>query len=206
MDSNQSLMGRKVFESSRVKAGILAVIVLASPLLASRPGQAELSPISPYAAQQNSPIRGLSAQEVEDLRQGRGAGFARMAELNQYPGPRHVLDLKQQLGLSTAQAVQIEAVFDQMQAESRQLGQEILQRESRLSAAFSRQTLSAAELQRQTSELGALYGKLRAAHLQAHLQITPLLSAEQIAQYNRLRGYSQPSDLPGRSEHSHPGS
>lgn len=36
---------------------------------------------------------------------------------------------------------------------------------------------------------GLSYGELRKTHLQAHLQINPLLSAEQIKKYNQIRGY-----------------
>jgi copper chaperone CopZ len=35
--------------------------------------------------QLNSPVRGVSPQEVDDLQNGRGASYARMAELNSYP-------------------------------------------------------------------------------------------------------------------------
>jgi len=38
-------------------------------------------------------------------------------------------------------------------------------------------------------ELALLYGELRKTHLQAHLQINPLLSTEQIKKYNQIRGY-----------------
>lgn len=41
----------------------------------------------PYANQPESPIRGLSPQEVDDLLNGRGAGYARMAELKAIQAP-----------------------------------------------------------------------------------------------------------------------
>jgi hypothetical protein len=159
--------------------------------------------LSPYIAQLNSPVRGLSPQEVDDLLNGRGAGYARTAELNNYPGPRHVLDMQQELNLSAEQIMQIEAVFRQMQAEAQQLGQEIVERETQFSQGFAHQTITEAELQAQTGELAQLYGHLRATHLQAHLQITPLLSAQQIARYNTLRGYTDaPEQLtPGTHQH-----
>jgi hypothetical protein len=40
-------------------------------------------------------IRGLTEEEISALQQGLGMGRARAAELNGYPGPRHVLDLAQ---------------------------------------------------------------------------------------------------------------
>lgn len=158
---------------------------------------------SPYVAQLDSSIRGLSPQEVDDLLNGRGAGYARTAELNSYPGPRHVLDLKQNLHLTTEQTEQIEAVFTQMQTEAKQVGQEILQHETQFSSDFANRSISQDEIKEQTEALGQLYGQLRAVHLQAHLQITPLLSAEQLTQYNALRGYNPSSDQIPASQHHH---
>ena len=46
-----------------------------------------------YAGLQDREIKALSSQQIGDLREGRGMGMALAAELNNYPGPRHVLDL-----------------------------------------------------------------------------------------------------------------
>ena len=144
---------------------------------------------SPYVAQLDSPVRGLSAQEVDDLRAGRGMGFARMAELNNYPGPRHVLDLQEELKLSAEQQASIEAIFSAMHTEAQALGEQILTREEQLGAAFVGGVVDEATLQQHVMTLAELYGQLRVAHLRAHLQVTPLLTPEQITAYNELRGY-----------------
>jgi len=180
---------------------ILAVIVgVVLGILWSSQTQTERSP---YIAQLDSSIRGLSPQEIDDLLNGRGAGYARMAELNSYPGPRHVLDLRQDLHLTVEQTEQIEAAFVQMQAEAKQVGHKILQHEAQFSTDFASRTISEDDIRRQTEALGQLYGRLRAVHLQAHLQITPLLSAEQLAQYNTLRGYSTPLEQSPSDHHQH---
>ena len=114
-----------------------------------------------------------------------------MAELNSYPGPRHVLDLRSQLNLSATQIEEIQKVFNQMQSEAKSLGRTIIAKEQELSEAFATEKITDARLQDKTNELAQLYGKLRSTHLQAHLQITPLLSTEQIRKYDRIRGYEQ---------------
>ena len=149
---------------------------------------------SPYVAQMDSPVRGLSAQEVDDLRAGHGMGFARMAELNNYPGPRHVLDLQQALKLSATQAAAIQEIFNTMQMQAQTLGEHILTQEEQLSAAFAGAAIDEATLQQQVMTLAELYGQLRMTHLRAHLQVTPLLTAEQITVYNQLRGYASGGD------------
>ena len=175
--------------------GIACTLLLTtSSALAQHDHNAPSDP-SPYVDQRDSLVRGLSSQEVDDLLKGRGAGYARMAELNSYPGPRHVLDLKQELALSPQQEQEIQAVFKQMRLKAQRLGQTIVDREQEFSNAFAEQMISASELEQQTQELAKLYGELRQTHLQAHLQLTPLLSAEQIEKYNRFRGYTQTGSL-----------
>jgi len=144
---------------------------------------------SPYVSQLDSPVRGLSSEEVDNLLNGKGAGYARMAELNSYPGLRHVLDLSSELNLSARQTKEIEVAFKQMQSQAQSLGKTIVSKERELSDAFASGKITNTKLEKQTSELGQLYGELRKTHLQAHLNINPLLSAEQIKKYNQLRGY-----------------
>ena len=57
---------------------------------------------SPYAGEQTREIKALSGSDIANLRNGRGMGLARPAELNRYPGPRHVLDTAE-LALTPAQ-------------------------------------------------------------------------------------------------------
>jgi hypothetical protein len=114
-----------------------------------------------------------------------------MAELNNFPGPRHVLDLHEQLQLSPTQSQQLEAAFRAMDSEAKQVGHAIVQHERDLSATFANGTITTDTLQHKTDALATLYGRLRAVHLQAHLAITPLLSEEQITLYNTLRGYTE---------------
>ncbi|HIK14356.1 MAG TPA: Spy/CpxP family protein refolding chaperone [Leptolyngbyaceae cyanobacterium M33_DOE_097] len=145
---------------------------------------------SPYVSELDSPVRGLTAQAVDDLLNGRGAGYAMTAELNSYPGPRHVLDLRQELALSPEQIQRIEAIFQQMNEEAERVGQAIVEREEEFSNAFASGTITEAEIEAQTQELALLYGAYRAIHLQPHFKIKHLLSPEQVARYDQLRGYS----------------
>jgi hypothetical protein len=144
---------------------------------------------SPYAAIADSPVRGLTAQEIDDLLEGRGAGYARTAELNGYPGPRHVLELGVQLELRADQRAAAERVFGAMQADARRVGADIVARERALSAAFQSRRVSAAELRARVDTLATLYGRLRAVHLAAHLEMTAVLTPAQVRRYDALRGY-----------------
>jgi hypothetical protein len=60
---------------------------------------------------QTRPIKALSEQQVADLQAGRGMGLALPAELNGYPGPAHVLELADKLGLSADQRASVHPSF-----------------------------------------------------------------------------------------------
>lgn len=157
---------------------------------------------SPYAMQTESSVRGLSAQEVDDLLHGRGMGLARAAELSGYPGPRHVLDLAAELDLMPAQRTAAEAIFGRMQEAAKALGAEIVEHEKQLGKAFSERSVDAASMNQHVAHIATLQGKLRAVHLQAHLDLTTQLDHPQIAKYNELRGYDF-SAPPSQAGHSH---
>jgi len=145
---------------------------------------------SPYAGEEQRALKALSSQEIQALEAGDGMGLAKAAELNRYPGPRHVLDLADALGLSDAQRASVQDSFDRMHAAALRLGAELVALEQELDDGFARATIDAVALARLTSEIGALQGRLRAVHLRAHLETRALLTPAQIDAYDRHRGYS----------------
>jgi len=64
-----------------------------------------------YRGQQDRAIKALSADEVAGYLQGKGLGLAKAAELNQYPGPSHVLALASELELTETQKDQTRKIF-----------------------------------------------------------------------------------------------
>lgn len=146
---------------------------------------------TPYAGQETRPIKSLSAEDVQAYLAGSGLGLAKAAELNHYPGPRHVLDLGEQLELTPEQRAGTQAAFQRMQARARELGAQIVKEETALDEAFAQGAIGAAQLDERLAGLGALQARLRATHLQAHLETRALLSPDQVARYDELRGYAQ---------------
>ena len=144
---------------------------------------------SPYAGQQAREIKALSADEVRDLQNGAGMGFAKTAELNRYPGPLHVLENTKGLGLSDAQQVQVSGVLTRHKERARALGERVVALERELDELFAKKKATPAEVDRMTAALGEANGKLRAEHLKAHLETTALLTPEQVERYVKARGY-----------------
>ena len=173
---------------------MVATVLLAGTAAADAP--------SPYAGWQGRDIKALSLEQIADLKAGRGMGLALAAELNGYPGPRHVLDLGDELALTGEQRTAFEALFREMQAEAQRLGAAILTEEAELDRAFRSGRADDASLRDRLARLGALQGELRHAHLRAHLTARELLSAAQVARYNALRGYrAEHGGAPVHREH-----
>src|SRR4030065_1872841 len=70
---------------------LLSALGIASFVYATQPAR------SPYAGQETRGIKSLSDREVQEYLAGRGMGLAKAAELNNYPGPAHVLELSDRL-------------------------------------------------------------------------------------------------------------
>lgn len=150
--------------------------------------------VSPYTGWQTREIKAMSAERIDALRAGEGAGYALSAELNGYPGPRHVLDLADELALTPDQRQATERLFARMQAEAIPLGEALIEKERSLEALFRDGRAEYLSIAALTAEIGASEGRLRATHLKYHVDMTNLLSADQQATYNRLRGYGAAPD------------
>ena len=131
----------------------------------------------------------LSAQESDDYREGRGMGLSKSAELNGYPGPAHVLELADQLGLTAEQRAKTEALLASMRADARAFGGRLIRREVELDALFQSKMADAGAVDAIVDEIAALRGAIRRTHLRAHLLETSFLDPRQIDSYGKLRGY-----------------
>jgi Spy/CpxP family protein refolding chaperone len=126
--------------------------------------------------------------------------FALAAELNGYPGPAHVLEHAGALQLTPAQQQATETLMQAHKAEARALGAQVVQAERELDRAFAQKTVDEPELARLTGRIGERQARLRAAHLRTHLQQTALLTGQQIARYQQLRGYADASSAHHRKD------
>ncbi len=161
-------------------------VLLATAFAASAPADE-----SPYAGDVSRSIKALSAAEIEGFLEGSGMGFARAAELNAYPGPRHVLELAASLSLSDDQRAKSTALFEAMKARASELGAELVARERELDRLFASGTIDAAALERLVGEIGTLQARIRFTHLATHLEQKALMTPHQVMLYHRLRGYGQ---------------
>jgi Spy/CpxP family protein refolding chaperone len=167
---------------------IIAAIVMNSTDLVDAQEQPPPTP-SAYVDLLETEIRGLSPEQIETYRTGGGGGMALPAELNGYPGPRHVLDLVDDLELTDDQRSQIQALYDEMLPEAIDLGNQILAAEAELELAFRERNIDEAILENQLLAIGELQAQLRFVHLRTHLATIDVLTQHQVVVYNSLRGY-----------------
>lgn len=162
----------------------LAIVAAGTPVVAQMPAP------NSYAGFQNREVKALSNDEMADLKAGRGMGLALPAELNGYPGPRHVLDLASQLALTDQQRTKIEGLFNSMKTEALPLGQKLITGERDLNRQFVDRTITPERLKSATAAIAQIRGELRDTHLKYHLSTAELLTREQIHRYAELRGYT----------------
>lgn len=179
-----------------MKSTILTCVILMGALTAAWAQHGQ----SPYAGQESRQIKSLSAAETRELLNGAGMGLAKAAELNGYPGPKHVLELAEPLKLTSLQVEATEATYRSMNSRAKKIGEQIVEREQALDALFAGGMVTSESLSRSVTQIGALQAELRTIHLDAHLSQLAILTPEQVSQYRRLRGYDSPG---GEHMHSH---
>lgn len=173
-----------------MKIGVLSLLLAATPAFAQH--------AQPYAGQHGREVKSLSAEEVRQYLDGAGMGYAKPAELNSYPGPLHVLELADELKLTAGQRAQTQALRDAHQAQARAIGAKRVESERALDALYATGQMDEAALAGAVRAAAVLEGEYRLSHLETHRRMRALLTDEQVARYNRLRGYGA-----GEGGHQH---
>ncbi|HEX2727509.1 MAG TPA: periplasmic heavy metal sensor [Beijerinckiaceae bacterium] len=168
-----------------MRIAALLTTVAAGPALA----QHQDAPAAPYAGLDRRTVKALSDEQIADLRAGRGMGLALAAELNGYPGPVHVLEHAEALGLSPDQRTRVRTLHEAMRREAVPLGERLIEQETDLGSQFAGRTITPAGLDHATVEIGRTQAALRTAHLKYHLAMMDVLTPAQVARYGELRGY-----------------
>jgi Spy/CpxP family protein refolding chaperone len=183
------------------RSSILTLALLVAMVGVSR-AQEHAPAATPYAGLERRTIKALSAEQIADLRAGRGMALALVAELNGYPGPAHVLELSRQLELTDAQRARVEALFAAMKLEAIPIGERLIAEEAALDQQFATHSITPASLPTNVDAIATTQAALRAAHLKYHLSMLEVLTPAQIRRYAELRGYASPDAAPrGHGRH-----
>jgi Spy/CpxP family protein refolding chaperone len=119
--------------------------------------------------------------------EGRGFGLAFAADQNGYPGPQHVLELRERLRLTEEQGRQVEGLLHAMFAESRPKSAKLLDAERRLQAVFAGGRANETAVRTAVGEVERARSEVRLIHLLTHLKTRDLLTEEQRRLYHEAR-------------------
>jgi hypothetical protein len=171
---------------TKVTVQVLVLILIATFAFSA----ADHTHKSKYAGEEKRGIKSLSETDIEELKNGKGWGLAKAAELNGVPGPAHLLEMKEEIDLSAKQIQAIEDLYKKMKQEAIPLGLELIELERELNNHFAKGTITDELLRQILQRISQVHRQLRYVHLSAHLNTSDILKSEQIILYNKLRGYS----------------
>ena len=118
--------------------------------------------------------------------EGRGFGLAFAADQNGYPGPAHVLELKDLLKLTAEQEAKARELYAGMRAELPKSTQ-LLDAERRLERLFAERTATEPAVRAAVAEVERARTEVRLVHLLAHVRTRDLLTEEQRRIYHEAR-------------------
>jgi Spy/CpxP family protein refolding chaperone len=123
----------------------------------------------------------------KNIGEGRGFGMAFVADQQGYPGPLHVLELKDRLKLTPEQETRTQALLAAMFAESRPKGERQLEAERKLGSLFSEGRADEASIRAAVADVERARGDVRLVHLMFHLKTRDVLTDEQRRLYHEAR-------------------
>ncbi|HMB37963.1 MAG TPA: hypothetical protein VKO85_02715 [Wenzhouxiangellaceae bacterium] len=157
------------------------------------------STVAPHALAQETADSGqhgnrhqsMQAREFSNLRQGRGMGMGRVAGVNGYPGPRHVLEHAEALELTEGQIERSGELMARVKTRAPELGNQIVDAEKRLEAMFAEGSINAAKMDSLLLEIAELRAHLRSLHLTAHLDQAAVLTEAQLEKFKTLQSAAE---------------
>ncbi len=130
-------------------------------------------------------------------------GLSKAAELNHYPGPLHILNLKVELELTKGQIEETQSIYGTMHSNAKKYGRSLIDKEREIELLFSNQQADPKVLEELVKEAAELKAKIRLEHLSAHISQKLLLSETQIKKYDEARGYTGAGNHKRKHHHNH---
>lgn len=166
---------------------LTAVVVALAGLGAARASAQHGHEGAPGGDRGRPSVHACEAEFEAVVRDGRGFGMAFTADQTGYPGPLHVLELKERLGLSDEQEARVRALLQAMFAASRPKGAALLEAEATLKQLFADGAPSEAAVRAAVAEVERARGEVRLVHLLTHLKTRDVLTEGQRRLYHQAR-------------------
>jgi len=166
------------------RLGVVVVTLVALPAQAQHSGHGHTPGV---VSDGHLKAQGCAEEFEAVVRDGRGFGMAFAADQEGYPGPMHVLELKDRLGLDAAQESRVRMLLHAMFAESRPKGARLLDAEARLRSLFAKGSADEAAVRAAVAEVEQARADVRLVHLLAHLKTRAVLTEAQRRAYHEAR-------------------
>jgi Spy/CpxP family protein refolding chaperone len=118
--------------------------------------------------------------------EGRGFGMAFAADQNGYPGPMHVLELKDRLKLTADQEARARELYAGVRAQLPK-STRLLEAQRRLERLFAQGAATEPAVRTAVAEVEQALSEVRLVHLLAHVRARDLLTEEQRRIYHEAR-------------------
>lgn len=145
-----------------------------------------LSLVAPALAEDAPVLSTVSPAEVAALMEGRETGLAQLAEVHLWPSPVTVLAHADALQLAPDQVAAARKIEAEFETEARVVGRAWLAVEVELEEAFRSGRASKGKVHALAMRSGELRAELRSMQLNAHIQMRPYLTRDQLDIYSRL--------------------
>jgi Spy/CpxP family protein refolding chaperone len=154
----------------------LSLLVFATLCFAQQPADSTTSPLKTMSYEQyKAYAAGLDINKQDAV-----------AELNNYPSVRKVLNLKKELALTTEQVAQLNTINAELKRKMKEMGAFIIKNETTLNELFRTKQINDGSLIFYTNRAGLYIGELRNAMLQTYLKVQNILTAEQLKKYQQI--------------------
>lgn len=167
------------------------VVALAVMIMIARFGDADAqhggAHAGPGAIPHHTLVQTYEKAFEQNVAEGRGFGMAFAADQNGYPGPLHVLELKDRLKLTTDQEAKMQAMLAAMFAESKPKSARLLESEAKLRQLFASGRADEAAVKAAVADVEKARTEVRLVHLLAHLKTREVLTEEQRRLYHEAR-------------------
>lgn len=177
--------------SAAVRGGLAALVLL----LAATPAAAQRGVPHGHGHGAGTPgggeghLRALACEREFDavVAAGRGFGLAFAADRRRYPGPLHILELRERLALTPAQEARARALFAAMEVDARARAAGLAAAEARLVDLFASGRADEGAVRAAVADAERARAELRLAHLLVHLAARDLLTEAQRRLYHEAR-------------------
>jgi len=134
-----------------------------------------------------SPLKTMSYKQYKAYTDGVDINnLALVAELNHYPEPQKVLNLKKELGLTSLQITEVTNINTEIHRKMKEMGEMIIKNEKAIDDIFKSRKLTDGDVIFFVNRYGLYEGELRTAILLTYLKMNDILTTAQKEKYQKL--------------------